>query len=272
MDSKFELIRYNETLPARIEVKQGSVEIPTHWHKEIELVYVIGGEAAVTVNSESQRLAPDSFLLINSAENHSLSAQDTKCLILDISYEFAQQFDESLYRTVFAVVNGSGAEEELHNLLWQLSRTLNEKEMPDLRQFSLITEILHVLFVQCRHENRSAPKENDNIRSRHVKLAIEYIERNFREEIIEKSLAETLGVNPLYLGKLFRESTGMLFKDYALKIRLEHAMDALMNKNMSVEDAAREGGFPSKRTFVLKCQKVYGITPYQMLKQTQGKR
>lgn len=126
MDSKFELIRYNETLPARIEVKQGSVEIPTHWHKEIELVYVIGGEAAVTVNSESQRLAPDSFLLINSAENHSLSAQDTKCLILDISYEFAQQFDESLYRTVFAVVNGSGAEEELHNLLWQLSRTLNE--------------------------------------------------------------------------------------------------------------------------------------------------
>lgn len=38
MNSEFELIRYNENLPARIELRQGNINTPYHWHKEIELV------------------------------------------------------------------------------------------------------------------------------------------------------------------------------------------------------------------------------------------
>ena len=41
MNSEFELIRYNRRLPARIEIKEGAIETPYHWHKEIELVYVL---------------------------------------------------------------------------------------------------------------------------------------------------------------------------------------------------------------------------------------
>lgn len=267
LDSEFELIRYKDNLPARIEEKQGNINIPIHWHKEIELIYVLEGNLSINVNGTFRSLASDSFLLINSAENHSLTAESAKCLILDISYEFAQQFDSGLYHSVFEVVAGSGTEEEIHNYLWQLSKTVNENELPALRQFSLITEIMHVLLVQCRHENPNAPKGNDNIQSRHVKLAIEYIERNYREEIIEKSLAKSLGVNPVHFGAIFKESTGVLFTDYLMKIRLKHAMDALENQHMSIEDAAKEGGFPSKRTFIAKCKRVYGITPFQLLKQ-----
>ena len=43
MNSEFELIRYNDNLPARIEIKQGEFNTPYHWHKEIELVYVLDG-------------------------------------------------------------------------------------------------------------------------------------------------------------------------------------------------------------------------------------
>ena len=41
MNSEFELMRYNDNLPARIEIKQGEINTPYHWHKEIELVYVL---------------------------------------------------------------------------------------------------------------------------------------------------------------------------------------------------------------------------------------
>ena len=159
MNSEFELIRYNDNLPARIEIKQGEINTPYHWHKEIELVYVLDGALEININNSVQTLHTDEFRLINSVENHSLSGENAKCLILDISYEFAAQFDESLYSSVFKVIGGSGAEEELHNLLWQLSRTANETDLPDLRQYSLITEILHVLFVQCRHENPTPVKK-----------------------------------------------------------------------------------------------------------------
>ena len=266
MNSEFELIRYNSNLPARIEEKQGKIDISKHWHKEIELIYVLDGELQINVNNVIHSLGSDSFFLLNSSENHSLSADNATCLILSISYEFAQQFDSSLNKTYFEIACGSGAEEEIHNLLWQLSRTMNEKDLSVLRQYSLITEILHVLFVQCRREYANASNENMKIQSRHVKLAVDYIERNYREEIVEKSLADSLGINPVHFSKLFKGATRMLFTDYVLKIRLNHAMDAMVNQHMTIEEAAKAGGFPSKRTFIAKCKRAYNITPFQLLK------
>lgn len=267
MNSEFELIRYDQNLPARIEMQQGSVNTPYHWHKEIELVYVMEGDVRIKINTRDCVLHADEFVLMNSAENHSISSENAKCLILDISYEFAEQFDASLYSSVFRIAGGSGAEEELHNLLWQLSRTMNETEQPGLRQFSVITDILHVLFVQCRYENTGAVRDEEQVRSRHIKLATEYMEHHFREEIAENEVAKMLGLHPIYLSALFKETTGMPFRDYLLKIRLEHAMDALQNKHMSIEAAAKAGGFPSKRTFIAKCKRVYHITPFQLMKQ-----
>lgn len=267
MNSEFELIRYSETLPARIELKQGKIDTPYHWHKEFELIYVMDGEVAVKVNTNDRVLHTDEFLLLNSAENHSLSAENAKCLILDISYEFAEKFDSSLYSSAFRIVGGSGAKEEIHNLLWQLSRTLNEPELPGLRQYSIITDILHVLFVQCKHENTNAVSDEEQARSRHVKLVKEYLQQHFREEITEMEVAKMLGLSPIYLSTLFSKTVGMQFREYLLKIRLEHAMDALLNKQMSIEDAAIAGGFPSKRTFIAKCKRAYNITPFQLMKQ-----
>ena len=181
VNSEFELIRYNENLPARIELKQGAFDTPYHWHKEIELVYVMDGAVTIKINTQDRSLHADEFVLMNSAENHSLSSEDAKCLILDISYEFAEQFDSSLYSSSFKIVSGSGAEEEIHNLLWQLSRTPNEPKLADLRQYALITELLHVLFVQCKHQNPNAVINEEQARSRHIKLAMEYLQQHFRE-------------------------------------------------------------------------------------------
>ena len=109
MNSEFELIRYSENLPARIELNQGKIDTPYHWHKEFELIYVMDGEVAVKVNTNDRVLHTDEFLLLNSAENHSLSSENAKCLILDISYEFAEKFDSSLYSSAFRIVGGSGS-------------------------------------------------------------------------------------------------------------------------------------------------------------------
>lgn len=270
MNSEFELIRYSGNLPARIEIKQGKIEVSNHWHKEIELVYVLDGEVQINVNSVLHSVGTDDFLLLNSAENHSLSAENAKCLILDISYEFAQQYDASLYNTMFEIGKGSGAEEEIRSLLWQMSRAVNDEELPALRQYAIITELLHVLFVQCRRKKPEPAASDTQVNSRHIKLATEYIEKHFQEEFSEIELAENLGLHPVYLCALFRKTLQTTFGEYLLKIRLEHAMDALLNKHMSIEDAAKAGGFPSKRTFVAKCKRAYNISPFQMQKQGRG--
>ena len=268
--SEFELIRYNGNLPAKIERKQGKIDIPNHWHKEIELVYVLDGAVQVSVNGNPCRVGKDDMLLINSAENHCISAENAACMLLDISYEFIHRYDASLYHIVFEIGKGSGAEDEIRSLLWQLSRSAEDDELPALRQYAIITELLHVLLVQCRREREEPAASDAQVNSRHIKLATEYIGQHFREEITETELAEKLGVHPAYLCALFRKTLATTFGEYLLSIRLEHAMDALLNKHMSVEDAAKAGGFPSKRTFVAKCKRAYNISPFQMQKQGRG--
>ena len=183
VNSEFELIRYNDNLPARIDIKQGVISTTYHWHKEIELVYVMDGAVTIKINTQDRSLHADEFVLMNSAENHSLSSEDAKCLILDISYEFAEQFDSSLYSSSFKIVSGSGAEEEIHNLLWQLSRTPNEPKLADLRQYALITELLHVLFVQC---NRKAARSDPDLSERTV-------QRNSRHAVSGVSFEDPAG-------------------------------------------------------------------------------
>ena len=127
-----------------------------------------------------------------------------------------------------------------------------------------------MLFVQCKHQNPNAVINEEQARSRHIKLAMEYLQQHFREEITEIEVAKLLGLTPIYLSALFSETAGMPFREYLLKIRLEHAMDALLNKHMTIEEAAKAGGFPSKRTFIAKCKRAYHITPFQLLKQKRG--
>ena len=227
------------------------------------------GEVTVTVNNTVQMVREDEFVLINSVENHSLSAENAKCLIVDISYEFTEQFEPSMYNSVFRIVRGSGADEELHNLLWQMSRCFKESELSDLRKYAIITDILHVLFVQCRQENPNIVKNGEKVQSRHARLAVEYIEQHYREQFTAKGVAKILGIDPIYLSLCFKESMGKTFTEYVMEFRLDRAMDALLNKQISIEDAAKAGGFPSARTFIAKCKKVYHITPFQLLKQRE---
>lgn len=265
--SEFEIIRYNSNLPAKIEIKQGSFSIGMHWHKEIELLYVLEGEMQLITGSKSLTLKADGVFVINSSENHSLRAENTKCLILDISYEFAQRFDSYQESIYFEIVQGSGAEEELGNLMWQVARPAGNHELPALKQYSLLTEILHVMFVQCRRKKQEALADNAQINPRHIRLASEYVKQHFQEEFSENEIAKMLGLHPIYFCTLFKQSMGLPFREYVLKIRLEHSMDALLNKHMTVEDAATAGEFPSKRTFIAKCKRAYNITPFQLLKQ-----
>ena len=91
--------------------------------------------------------------------------------------------------------------------------------------------------------------------------------KTYREQFTAKGVAKILGIDPIYLSLCFKESMGKTFTEYVMEFRLDRAMDALLNKQISIEDAAKAGGFPSARTFIAKCKKVYHITPFQMLKQ-----
>lgn len=270
MKNEFETIRYNDNIPAKLEFCSGRIETQNHWHKELELIYVCDGQLDVFVYEKRFKLEKYSVFLINVQEVHKIIGE-AEYLSIHISDEFTADFGLSVEASEFEITAGSDAENEIRNLMWQLERTQSETSYPELLQSSLISSILYILFTECRSEKQTRLQPGAQISSRNAKIAVDYINRHYRGEISQTEVAKLVGVHPAYFSKYFKNEVGVVFTEYVSQVRLRHALDALLNQNLSVEQSAKAGGFPSTRNFITKCKRACNLTPAQLKAQKQSR-
>ena len=99
-----------------------------------------------------------------------------------------------------------------------------------------------------------------------VLQAIEYIERNYKEEIKLEDIANAVGLTPVYLHKLLCKSTGQTPHRLLLEKRLTVAKELLAASDMSLVNVAAESGFSSQSYFNAVFKKYCGITPLNFRK------
>ncbi|MDQ0230749.1 response regulator [Metabacillus malikii] len=93
-----------------------------------------------------------------------------------------------------------------------------------------------------------------------VKKMIHLIENNFDKNIKLETLAEVLNYNRSYLGKVFKNSTGVHFNTYLDKVRIENAKKLLL-KGLKVYQVAERTGFSNVDYFHSKFRKYVGLSP-----------
>lgn len=276
MKYDFETIKYDDNLPAKIEIKNqpGSMcRTEPHWHKEIELIYMLDGQLSVTKNGAEQTLAPDDIFLLNSSEIHKLDVENgdeqVSFLTVHLSFDFAKKFDSALDSVYFRIDKNTNAEENLKELMRQLAscKSTSNQEYPGIKQYAIVMDIFHVLFENCRRQKQISLYGGCSVGFRNAKLAMEYIEEHYREELSLNILAELVGLNPIYFSKYFKDATGKGFTAYVNSVRMKHAVDDLLTHGMSIADAAKYNGFASVKSFENACKRSYGLTPLQFKKQ-----
>ena len=99
-----------------------------------------------------------------------------------------------------------------------------------------------------------------------IKKCIQLMELNMGNDISLLSVARQLGISPNYLGSLFFQQTGMRFRDYLLKIRMERARDLLLYSPLRIYEISEQVGIKNPQYFSTLFQKIYGLTPGQMRK------
>ena len=99
--------------------------------------------------------------------------------------------------------------------------------------------------------------------SRVVKNAVEYVARHFPEEITLASVAEELHVNTSYLSMLFRQATGVTFKEHLNRVRIEEAERLLTNTDYPILEIAIACGYRDQSYFTKVFKKYTGLTPRQ---------
>lgn len=271
--------RGTENFPfAYYKEKYSNHMIKLHWHPEIELLYGINGELAVTVSEEKCILKQGDILFINPEELHSYSPitrpveyhaavfeaslfqfrenhffeQDFTSQILDASIKFPRMIssDHPKYHVIAPIVH----------------RLFNE----DIESKTMIFADLTMLFCTLLEHSflEKVLDETAYKKSEDVKRCIQYMEDNYMRKITLAELAQLVHMTPNYFCNYFKKQTGVTPFTQINNIRVRKASKMLRQTENSVVDIAESCGFENVSFFIRKFKEIRGCTPSVYRKRT----
>ncbi|MBP3360288.1 MAG: response regulator [Clostridia bacterium] len=113
----------------------------------------------------------------------------------------------------------------------------------------------------------SAPAEADTDEESREELVYiveqvnKYIRENLSKKMSIKRIAEHFGYSTNYLGKLYKNYTGISMHDYVLKMKMERAAEMLRVPQNQISDIAYVLGYTDYAYFIKQFKEYYGETP-----------
>ena len=268
---KHQTIEYDHILPAKIKLKERSVDRcrgEPHWHEEIELIYLDKGSLNVTVGNRAVQLGAGDVLLVNPCEVHSLNGGNAKYLSVHFSRVFVKSFSGSAESDGYVLAEGSQERREMIYLMQKLlaieQNTFDEYRA--LIKYSLLLKMLRVLLTRCKTEKIISVYGTDRSLDDDVTAVKHYIEANYRNKIVSSDLEKLVHFEVTYVMTHFKKQTGMTIMSYAIKERTEHALDDYLTHDVPVGEAAKKNGFCHYNHFTKACRKYYGASPSEIKK------
>lgn len=91
--------------------------------------------------------------------------------------------------------------------------------------------------------------------------ALQFINKNFRDNISLKDISSMFDVNSSYFSTLFKQEMSVTFTDYLNSVKIAHACQLLATTNLSSRDIAQATGFEDQSYFTKVFKKVMGMLP-----------
>ncbi len=272
---KYEIVSADDNLPGKVILfdKPGA-ECYTnkHWHKNIEIDYVLSGKLWVMTNNEEGTVSDGDFIIINNDDIHQTCGKDpeenVKYLVVLYSYNFIKAYFDDFESYSFNVEKNPAAKAEIRRQLDIIVKCVEEQgDFTDLKITSAMTQILIELFTGCMEERVRTNTEMEHEELEYAKKAIDYIKLNFKERITLGEIASHVGLTPTYFSRYFKQNTRKTFKQYLNLVRLENALRDIQVSGISETRAAVENGFPSVKAFIATFKSVYNCTLSEYVRQ-----
>lgn len=149
--------------------------------------------------------------------------------------------------------------------VWETQKDVLREDLHALRHYSEREEIAALLLktvertaAACAqwHSTAAAAKEQP------LDRILQCVNEHYRETDFNVSkAADYLAMNVAYLSKLFKQQTGIGLLNYISGLRVKYAKQCILERHISVAQAAREAGFENINTFIRIFKKYEGITP-----------
>lgn len=256
---------------AHYKQKYSNDRIDLHWHPEIEILYGISGELAVTVEEEKQILRAGDILFINPEELHSYSTDSAEVQYHAAVFQaslfqfqgqhfFEQEFTIPIVNRTLKFPRMIRKQDVLYEQIGPIVVRMFEEHIDsDKMIFADLTMLFCILMetgAMVQEENEAACKKSEDI-----KYCILYMEENAAEKITLAQLADLIHMNPNYFCSYFKKHTGVTPFIQLNSIRIKRAAQLLRQSEKSVAEIAELCGFESANYFIRKFKEAKGCTP-----------
>lgn len=100
-----------------------------------------------------------------------------------------------------------------------------------------------------------------------IRASLEYINRNYRNNVKLGEVAEYIGMSESYFSRYFKKVMGEGFSEYLNKVRVEKAKEVLQDKKITMQEVAELVGYSNSAYFTQIFKNLTGISPKMYQKQ-----
>ena len=253
--------------------------VPSHWHDEMEIIYVKKGHGYVTVDFKQYKVSGSTIVLIWPGQLHSIDQYDDlsmeyENIIFDAGMLLPRKEDTSSDRFLRPFLAGKIS---VPNIITSISDYYKEisdcidacdeicKTKPEGYELyikSKLYEFFYVLYSRCRS---TSPVRRQKSLDK-MKDILKYIENNYMHKITIADAAAIAEFSESHFMRYFKETMGSSFIDYLKDYRLTMAARLLLVSESSILSISEEVGFENLSYFNRAFKAQYGMTPSQYRK------
>lgn len=127
--------------------------------------------------------------------------------------------------------------------------------------FNIIGHLYLFLDYFTRSTVSTVVKGSTKLQDYYIKEAITYIEQNFQNDISVVDIANRLGINRSYFGKIFKQTLKQTPQEFLINYRMIKATELLRLTKMSIGDISKAVGYENQLHFSRAFKKIYNISP-----------
>lgn len=230
----------------------GEVYWAPHFHRGLELIYLLEGEMDVTVQQFKKDLRPGEFVLILPNQIHSFqSSKNSKLLVVVFSEDFVPKFISS--------VKGKQAADPSFTCSDTVTALVKDTLIPSESPFMMRKACFYAVCSEYLEKARFTERKDKN--DFLMGELLDYIAEHYTENITLKGLAEIFGYEYHYLSRLLSSNYNINFKQLLNQYRTEKALELLQETDMNMTEVAMKSGFQSIRNFNLIFKANTGSSP-----------
>ena len=248
--------------------------IPWHWHEEMEIMYIEGGQMRVKIPSNDFFLEKGDCLVINANILHYAVAV-TECKLRSLVFSptlitgsedlvFAKKYMQSLVTCnhfshyFIKAGNNENVADWFRHAFEALAQDSYGYEFIVREKLSRICLFLYGEF-HSQTDRQSAPLNQDNLR---IRKMIAYIHKNFANDISLSEISSAADISERESLRCFKKTIQLSPIQYLLKYRIMQGAEMLIrNPADSISEIATLCGFDSPSNFAKIFKRFYGCTP-----------